>query len=450
MGNGLRLVAAARKSRKGDEGSQFDRQEARNAERAERDGHTIVHTTHDVVSSQTMPWNRKELKEWMTDTNKIALYDAILVETDRLSRCDDKGWHYIEHWCYENDKKIVTTEGVIFPARDDSDRYQWLGLKRRARTYWEDVRDKHAQTRELIKANHAAIGRAPFGYKITGDKLHKTFVIDDVTGPLAKEAFVRISHGNTATSVAIWLTEQTGQTWRVKRVTDMIQRRTYLGERDGFTFEPLVTEKLWNDANAALATRSFKHTDTGGRRVEHGYSGLIYCQCGTAYYFHQSTREGKPVGQAKYRCGKGRRGDVTEKRCEHGAPSFDAVNAMVNTFMSHNPVQEEVHTTTGGDYGKKMELARIQEAMTSALANKKMMEVARLAAEYETVEARETEPVVMKLVKTGKTYGKVWRDGDLSDRRSLLERMNRKLTVKQVDGEWKVNITRVLTSPFVP
>jgi hypothetical protein len=70
-------VSAGRKSRKGDskdakkdEASQFDRQDTRNVERAERDGHAIIHTTHDVVSSQTLPWQRKNLKEWMTDPGK--------------------------------------------------------------------------------------------------------------------------------------------------------------------------------------------------------------------------------------------------------------------------------------------------------------------------------------------------------------------------------------------
>jgi hypothetical protein len=103
--NRLRLVSVGRKSRKGDQGTQFDRQDTRNIERAERDGHAIIRTTHDVVSSQTMPWQRKNLKEWMTDAAKLASYDGILVETDRVARCDDEGWHDIEGWCFDHDKR---------------------------------------------------------------------------------------------------------------------------------------------------------------------------------------------------------------------------------------------------------------------------------------------------------------------------------------------------------
>jgi DNA invertase Pin-like site-specific DNA recombinase len=432
-GNGQRLLLAARKSRKGDEASQFERQEARNRERAERDGHVIIHTTRDVVSSQTMPWERKELKSWMTDPVKLAMYDGILVETDRLARCDDKGWHYIEGWCYDNDKKIFTAEGVQFPPRDDSDRYQWIGLKRRARTYWEDVRDKHAGTRELIRANGGAIGKAPFGYVVSGVKLRKTFTIDPVWGPVAREAFQRISEGHTATSVAIWLTEATGNMWRVKRVTEMIQRRTYLGERDGHEFEPLVDQAVWDQANAALATRSFKQKDQGGRRAVHGYSGLIYCECGAKLYRHKTD-----TGHEKYRCGRGRSGDVRESRCEFTAPNFAEINEKIDAFMLTMKTPDVVVVTTGGDHGKQMELQRLTDEMKAATARVDMAEVMRLAPLISALQNTESEPIKLEVRETGKTYADEWDAGNLADRRSLLGRLAHKVTVKMVEGEWRV------------
>jgi len=330
MGTGLRLLLAARKSPKtadDDEGMQYERQDHQAGKWAEGQGHAVVSAPADTVSSQTPPWKRKRLKPWMTDPAKIAMYDAILVsDTDRLSRGTEEDFHYIEDWCYRNGKRIIVADGPQFPPRDgamgESDRYQWIAQKRAARTYWESVTDKHADTREIIHENGAAIGRAPFGYTIKGDKLHKTFVIDPVWGPVAREAFTRISNGHTATSVAIWLSEVTGKPCRVKRVIGMISRRTYLGERDGHTFEALISVDLFNSANAAVAGRSFKHVEKGGRRVEHGYSGLIHCACGAPIFRHQSTKDGKAVGTEKYRCGRGRRGALTEKRCEYGAPIF--------------------------------------------------------------------------------------------------------------------------------
>ena len=440
MGNGLRLLLAARKSRKGSEGTDYERQDYKAKLWAEDQGHTIVGTPSDTVSSQTAPWRRKNLKPWMTDPVMMDLYDGILIsDTDRLSRGDDADFHYIEHWALENGKRIIVANGPQFPAREgaygEADRYQWVAEKRKARTYWEAVRDKHADTREIIKANGAAIGLNPYGYKIEGPKLHKTFVIDPVEGPIAREAFQRIADGHTATSVAIWLSEVTGKTWRVKRVTDMIARRTYLGERDGHVFEALVTQELWDNANAAMAARSFKRKDTGGRRAVHGYSGLIFCECGAQFYRHQSDR-----GSEKYRCGRGRRGDVTEAKCEYGAPLFSEVNELVDSFMSKMVTPEFVMVTTGGDHGRQMELARIQAEMQSAMSRKDMAAVSRLAAEFSDVDSRESEPVRMDMRETGKTFGQVWTEGNLADRRALLERMAQRLVIRQEDGQWTVNL----------
>lgn len=441
---GQRVLLAARKSRKGDdEATQFERQEARTRQKAERDGNTVIHVTHDVVSSQTMPWERKELKSWMTDQAKMSLYDAILVETDRLARVDDEGWHYIEHWCYENDKKIITAEGVQFPPRDASDKYQWIGLKDRARSYWEDVRDKHAHTREIIRANGGAIGLAPFGYIITGARYRKTFVIDPVWGPVAHEAFTRTSEGHTATSVAIWLSEQTGKPWRVKRVTDMIKRRTYLGERDGLKFDALVTAELFDSANAAMNARSFVHKNTGGRRVEHGYSGLLFCECGSLLYRHQSSRNGKDVGQAKYRCSSGRTGDLSQVRCSYGAAIVSEVDEMIDGLMARNMTPEFVMVTTGGDYGKQSELSGLQDAMKAAMAKMDMGEVTRLAQAVTELQGRESEPVRMTMKETGRTYGQVWESGDLADRRDLLGRLAHKIVVKKTDDGWKAVLENI-------
>lgn len=453
----LRLLLPARKSRKGDDfdaSTAYTRQESRAKERAEREGHTIVDTVRDLVSSQSMPWDRKELKKWMTDPAKLALFDGIIVEADRLSRADDKGWHRIESFCYDHDKVILTTEGVQFPPRDDSDRYQWLGLKRRARTYWEDVRDKHAQTREVIRARQEAtggregiIGMPPFGYRIEGAKLHKTFVPDEVTAPLAVEAFERIARGASAASVARWLTEQCEPLgllridkktkkpipWRIKRVQDMIKRRTYLGERDGARFEALVSEELFNAANVALSARSFTHKETGGKTV-HAFSGLLYCTCGSVMYQHKSER-----GKAKYVCARGRVGDVTVQKCGSPALDFDAVNDAVHAFMLQDPMPEYVMSVTGGDAGKKLALADLEAQIAKANRDGDMDLLVTLASKRKEVEATPEEPIEVKWIKTGRRIADVWKAGSLEERRALLKSRTPHLFLT-VEGEG-VNVT---------
>lgn len=364
--NGLRVLLAARKSRKADDAeTQYERQDFRARQWAEREGHAVVHATADVKSSQTPPWTRKSLGPWMRDAQKLAMYDAILIsDTDRLSRGTDEDFHYIEDWAYRNGKRILVADGPRFPPREgpmgDSDRYQWIAQKRAARTYWEAVRDKHADTREVIKANGGAIGMPPFGYRVAGSKLHKTFVIEAVEGPIVAEAFRRIAEGRTTTSVAVWLAEVAPKTWggksvpwRVTTVTGMIKRRTYLGKREHFEFEPIVSQDLWDRANAAILGRGGMR-DKGGRRTGHGYSGLIFCECGSRLYRHYIGR-----GTERYRCGRGRTGNVAEQKCPYPSVVFDDVNAAVDALMADDLTHEFVMVTLGGDASKQAELAEI-------------------------------------------------------------------------------------------
>jgi DNA invertase Pin-like site-specific DNA recombinase len=435
---GDRLLVAARKSRKGDaaEDDQYKRQEDGAAAIAARDGHVIVATVRDTVSSQRPPWERRELRKWMDDgteetadgerkrvrdpSPKLPLFDGILVtETDRLARLDDEGWHDIESWCYRNGKSIVTGEGVRFPAREgnDGDYWQWHALKKQARRYWEQTRDKQAGGRAIAKASGGFIGSVPFGYAMSGVKYHKKPVPHPENGPLAVELFTRIA-GDASNSpqsgatVAAWLTQATGRLWRVKAVLGIVRNRTYLGERDGTTFDPLVTQELWDAANASLAARSFTRA---AAPAIHGFSGRIYCaRCQTVMYRHKPDR-----GREVYRCGLGRRG-VIEARCGMPGVSFDAVNDSVHAVMAALMIPEQAQRASGGDSGKAAELVAIKRKMSSALAKNDMPLLAMLSAEYTARESRESEPVKVWWQPTGRTLAQAWEAGDLKARRELL------------------------------
>lgn len=437
----LRVLVAERKSRKGNanEDARYRRQENKNIRTAEASGHTVVAREADTVSSQTLPWQRRNLKRWFTDASRVAMWDAVLIsEVARISRGNSDTWYEIEKWCRENGKHIMDGDGLLWPSADDK---EWDNKRRAAREYWESVRDAHADVRADIMAAGAVIGRPPFGYAITErEDGYKAFVIDPVTGPMALEAFKRIASGRTATSVAEWLSEvapiiRNGKRypWRVKRVTDMIARRSYLGERDGHEYPSLLVSNadektaeevaeealaLYNAANSAQARRSYSTSDK--RRGVHAYSGVILCQCLAPLYRHQSTKNGKPVGTAHYRCARGRRGISGEARCSYGALGFDAANAVVDAYMLEDLSPERVMMTTGGNHGKLAELARIDSEMRLAMAKRDMAMVTNLAAKYAEAERVPCEPVRTECRKTGRTRAKCWESGSVAARRSIL------------------------------
>jgi DNA invertase Pin-like site-specific DNA recombinase len=422
MANGLRLLLVARLSKAKTaarrDGVSIEIQDSTARDWAEQEGHAVIATVADIKSGTVAPWARKNLKPWMTQPEKMAMYDAILIyHTDRISRGTQEDFTYIEHWAVANGKRIIVANGPQFPKRDDSDYWRWTSEKDTARKEWERIQARSVATQSTLKAQGHAVGKPPFGYRVVGETYSKRFEIDSVTGPLAKEAFQRIADGRTATSVAEWLTEATGKLWRVKRVLDMIKRRSYLGERDGHTYEALIPEALWESANAVISGR---YVSRGGRRTVHAYSGVIYCACGASLYRHQSTRNGQPVGTEKYLCSRGRQNLTGETKCGNAPISFAEANAVVDAYMRDDHTREHVMVTTGGDAGRQMELARIQAEMNTAMARKDMGLLTTLAAKYAELDAIPAKPIRTIPKRTGRTNAEAWATGALADQRSKL------------------------------
>lgn len=421
---GIRVLVAERKSRKPSadkaeaENTRYRRQELKNIRTAEAAGHVVVHREADTVSSQTLPWRRKNLKAWFSDPAKLAMWDAVLIsEVSRISRGDSDTWFEIEQWCRANGKFIMNGRGLMWPDADDE---KWDAERRAARDYYESVRDSHAEARADVLAAKAAIGRPPFGYTTAArEDGYKAFVVDPVTGPIALQVFRKIIDGETASAVAEWLGEQTGQgSSRAQRVIKMIRSNSYLGERDGHAFPTLAPNMadLVDTARAALDARSFDH---GGNRVTHAYSSRIFCRCGCSLNHHQSSRGGQPVGTAKYRCSRGRRGIAGEARCKYGAFPFDATNIAVEAEVGALTDPDGVMVTTGGDAQKQAKLDALAKQIERAVKARDYARAGELQADYAQAEATSGE-VTARLVLTGKTLGERFTDGDLDQRRAML------------------------------
>jgi hypothetical protein len=138
---------------------------------------------------------------------------------------------------------------------------------------------------------------------------------------------------------------------------------------------------------------------------------------------------------------------MTQKRCDFGAPiaseADEDIDYLMTKRMKNKP--ETVTVTTGGDYGKRMELDRIDKEMKAAMAKKDMVNLARLAAEYDVISNKETAPIVVSEKETGRMYGEIWKNGTLAERRSMLERLTTmKVTMVQRKGIWQAKIVVVL------
>lgn len=322
----MRVVIAARLSRKAAPGETvefpIEAQDRRAREWAEAEGHEVVGTAADFKSGTVAPWDRKNLRPWVRDADKLVRYDAIVVyRTDRISRGTDEDFSRIEAWAADHHKRIIVVGpggGVQYPARDDSDYWQWAATKRQARKEWEDIRSRTMNRQADLLAAGKFVGRPPFGYTVEGETFDKHLVPTAEGREYVPQIYQRVTDGQTLLTVCKWLDSEgvhpnsrQAVYWSPKSVSDIIRNRVYIGERTSrktgevlLQVEPLVDPKLWLTAIKALEAPKV------GRRgpVRHPQAlltGYVFCgKCGAPMY---QTRAGKdPDGEhpwwTYYRC----------------------------------------------------------------------------------------------------------------------------------------------------
>jgi resolvase-like protein len=113
----MRLLVAARLSQLAPGQTGLDSQDAESTRWAERAGHAVVHIAADRKSGTSQPWDRPNLRPWVTEPEKLAQYDGVLAyRLDRLSRGDNASTNAIEQWAHDHGKQLLTVDGLTFPC----------------------------------------------------------------------------------------------------------------------------------------------------------------------------------------------------------------------------------------------------------------------------------------------------------------------------------------------
>ncbi len=113
----------------------------------------------------------------MTEPDKLILYDGVVAfRLDRLSRGDNQSTNAIEKWAADNRKVIFTEDGLQFPC-EGAEGIRWDVTKRIAHEEWLKTSERYRRMQGHLRANGYLVGKAPFGYAITGKDDHKTLVL---------------------------------------------------------------------------------------------------------------------------------------------------------------------------------------------------------------------------------------------------------------------------------
>jgi DNA invertase Pin-like site-specific DNA recombinase len=263
----MRALIAARKSTKvdGSEGHSLHTQDQYSRVFCERLTWPVAGVAKDTVSGRTAPIDRKFLGRWLRE--RYTEFDAVVAfASDRLSRGDQEDWTRIEHWATEHSKVLVVVDsatGVRYPARDDSDYWQWTALKRQAGKEWDAIRERNIRSQTAIMESGHFLGRPPFAYLLTGPKYGKTLMVDEARRALAEGIFDRALAGVSVRGIAMWLRSQGVEGATQSLVVGAVNNWIYAGrvERNGQAYmqcPAIVAPSVLLAAQKALAGRARK------------------------------------------------------------------------------------------------------------------------------------------------------------------------------------------------
>jgi site-specific DNA recombinase len=436
----MRLVLAARKSTKikdkqGHEhlSISITKQDRRGRQWAEQQGHCIVAVTEDVQSGTVAPWDRPDLKPWVTEPARMSLYDGILAyDNSRLSRgCwDDEA--RIRLWASEHGKRLVIVDGAQWPPRHDGDGWQWEAMAKQARATWEANRQASVDAQEELRARgRLAGGHIPFGFTSFGEYKDKIMVPTEEGRRLIPVIFAMCIAGKSLAVIAEWLSGQTGHGWHARSIAGIIRNQSYVGWRcdsNGMRImecEPILVTPdgkpdwvTFSAAGKALRKRPAR----GPSKPDNRAMLALVLRCGNPecdatgapdspmYRLPSETsRNGVKVKVLYYRCcGRGR----SRKGCGNMVP-VGMVDDAVNTIIADSfdtPVMVS-KLIPGHDYSAEIEglKSEAKQLMLRDLdLDDFMAEGARIKTAIAELESRPSVPDRVELTETGESYAALW------------------------------------------
>ncbi len=419
-GNAIIAARLSRKQRKSDYGNGLgiDTQDEYSREYAEREGWHVVTMVADTKSGTVAPWERKNLREWVTDPEKLTLFDAIIAyKTDRVSRGDQEDFTRIEHWATDHGKRIIIVDGPQYPARDDADYWRWQAEKRLARQEWEQIRERNGRAQKALIARGKLVGEPPWGYERKGEKYNKTIVPSEFGLKYIPLIFEHCIEGWSLAQIAAWLDSEgvptvKGEKWQPRTLSKMLRCTTYIGyRRNGagkvvLKCQPVIDVATFNRANEALASRPKRGPVIQENRSL--CSAVLFCACCGGESPLYRIRGGMNRTLLYYRCtGRG-----TQRKGCGNQIRLEPVDKLVSEAMELlvKPITKLVFIS-GNDHSAELidVQFRIRQLACQDLPDDEYdRQLEELRAERGRIKSLPIEPGRTERIATGETYASRW------------------------------------------
>lgn len=272
------------------------------------------------------------------------LFDVVVVvDVDRLTRAEDLAERGLILGALQHaDVRVASAMGgeVMDLSTDHGD--LMASLKAYVAAADNRKRSERVIAGKLTAAQRGRkVGRGPYG--LAYDRAAGVWSVDPVRAPIAREIVERVAAGESCRLIALDLEARRvpapGVAWTKGRVRDLARSRHTVGEwiahrrtRTAVTVPPIVTEELWQQAQAGLD----RLRTMGLRRTRHVYllEGLAICgACGQPIRIRSANvTRGRYARSAGYRCA-GRAGALCElpelRTAEADARAWAAICTIV-------------------------------------------------------------------------------------------------------------------------
>ena len=431
---------------------------------AEAEGHAIVDCAKDPnVSGMVSPWDRPQLRPWLTEPEKIVQYDGIVAyEISRLSR-DYEHLALLRRWAEDNGKKLyVIKDRLRWP--DGRDGMLWAIGAERAYQERQDTRERIMRELDALRDEGKFVGRPPFGYTSTGEKYDRRLIPTEAGKKYVPLIFRKIIDGESQAMIAEWLRDEGAEpvsgVWWTRTIGLLVKNPCYMGHYCARSFipfdevetrngkpvryrygdnwvsyprwvygktlhlcEPLVDAATWRAANEALSGARPKRSRYAPGNRAMLTSALRCAECGgdSPMYRHHaaSPRKGRArVPMFYYRCRpRGQR--VSCGFALRLELADDAVNHMMHRKAGKRITERRVIRGNGAEIERQLKAIgfELEQLGKQGLPwDQEDAKRAELRAEHKRVAATPLVEDFVKRVKIRETYLERWERTPVNER----------------------------------
>lgn len=222
-----------------------------------------------IAETASKPEMRKEFQQLLDYLAKHNIKHLVVEKVDRLTR-NSKSAIVIDDWLEADEERRLhlPKNGLILHRKSTSqDRFMWDIYVAVAKQYTNNLREEvHKGVMEKLRQGWYPGTRPPVGYLHSGDKGHKTQIIDLSTAPLVKLAFELYDTGNYSIKTLAEELKNQGLTNRVGKplsksyVHYMLRDKfyvgimTWMGKEYPGKFDLIIDEELWERVQARLGS----------------------------------------------------------------------------------------------------------------------------------------------------------------------------------------------------